>query len=197
MGKIDRWVVRQTLQAMANSGLRNGEVKFAINISALSLMDEGLAVYLREQLCALRISPAALCLEITETAVIAHLATALTFIHDLKALGCTFALDDFGAGMSSFAYLKNLPVDYLKIDGTFVRDIVIDPIDRTFVEAINRIGQVMGKKTIAEFAENENIIEMLANMGVDFAQGYGVSRPLPLEDWLSRLAMDNLKPEAA
>jgi EAL domain-containing protein (putative c-di-GMP-specific phosphodiesterase class I) len=153
-------------------------------------MDEGMLGFVRQQLHHRRIVPQALCFEITETAAISHLATAVLFIQELKALGCRFALDDFGAGMSSFAYLRNLPVDILKIDGAFVRDIATDPIDRAFVETINHIGQAMGKETVAESAENEEILKLLGAIGVDFAQGCGISRPLPLDDWLKALEGD-------
>ena len=114
---------------------------------------------------------------ITETAAVASFSQANRFIQALKELGCKFALDDFGTGLSSFGYLKHFPVDYLKIDGSFVREILHDPIDREMVRSINEIGHLTGKQTIAEFAENAEIIQMLRNIGVDFAQGYGVAQP--------------------
>jgi len=104
----------------------------------------------------------------------------IDFINRFKSLGCSFALDGFGSGFSSYAYLKNLPVDYLKIDGAFVKDIVTDDIDYAMVESINRVGHVMGKKTIAEFVENDAILERLRDIGVDYVQGYGISPPVPL-----------------
>ena len=127
-----------------------------------------------------------ICFEITETAAIANLTHATNFIARVKQLGCKFALDDFGSGLSSFGYLKNFPIDFLKIDGMFVKDLCDDPIDFAMVKSIHEIGKVMGKKTIAEFVENEAICKELKKMGVDFAQGYGVGKPIPLEE-LTRL----------
>lgn len=176
MGEVDRWVVRDSLRHLVELP----GIELAINLSGLSLQDDGLADFVRREIQAHAIDPRRICFEITETAAISNLGRALSFMREMKAQGFRFALDDFGSGMSSFSYLKNLPVDYLKIDGAFVRDIVSDPIDRAFVEAINRIGQVMGKKTIAEFVENEDILRELADIGVNYAQGYGISRPVPL-----------------
>ena len=118
-----------------------------------------------------------ICFEITETAAVASFSQANRFIQALKELGCRFALDDFGTGLSSFGYLKHFPVDFLKIDGSFVREILRDPIDREMVRSINEIGHLTGKQTIAEFAENAEIIQMLTSLGVDYAQGYGVAQP--------------------
>ena len=127
-----------------------------------------------------------ICFEITETAAISNLNMATKFISALKGLGCRFSLDDFGSGLSSFGYLKNLQVDYLKIDGMFVKDIVEDPIDHAMVKSINEIGQVMGMKTIAEFVENDEIKGMLREIGVNYAQGYGIGKPQPLDELLRR-----------
>ena len=129
-----------------------------------------------------RVAPSQICFEITETAAIANLGSAIHFIKTLKARGCRFALDDFGSGLSSFAYLKTLPVDFLKIDGLFVKDIVDDAINLAMVKSINEIGQVMGKRTIAEFVENESTLEKLKEIGIDYAQGYGIGRPLPIDN---------------
>jgi len=127
-----------------------------------------------------KVNPELLCFEITETAAINNLSTAIHFMNVLKKLGCSFALDDFGSGLSSFSYLNSLPVDYLKIDGTFVMDIDKDPMHYAMVKSINEVGQVMGIKTIAEFAASESIINSLREVGVDNAQGYAIARPIPL-----------------
>jgi EAL domain-containing protein (putative c-di-GMP-specific phosphodiesterase class I) len=125
--------------------------------------------------------PHKFCFEITETAAISNLNMATTFITTLKESGCQFALDDFGSGLSSFAYLKNLPVDYLKIDGIFVQDICNDEIDLAMVKSINEIGHLMGKQTIAEFVESKDVYDKIEALGIDYAQGYWISQPVPLE----------------
>ncbi len=134
------------------------------------------------QLTEANIPPEKICFEITETAAIANLPDACRFINVLRQQGCCFALDDFGSGLSSFAYLKNLQVDFLKIDGTFVKDIAEDPLDWAMVKYINEIGQLMGKQTIAEFVENEDILAKLKEIGVDYAQGYHLGEPRPIDD---------------
>jgi EAL domain-containing protein (putative c-di-GMP-specific phosphodiesterase class I) len=122
-----------------------------------------------------------LCFEITETAAIGNLTVVNDFIDAMREFGCSFALDDFGSGLSSFTYLKNLKVDYLKIDGAFVRDITSNPIDRAMVEAVHKIGHQMGLKTVAEYVESDQILAVLRQIGVDYVQGNGVHRPEPLE----------------
>lgn len=188
MTQIDRWVIRDLFQSMQclKSTFKNGMPVFSINLSGPYLnggkfLDETLQ-FLDE----FNVAAENICFEITETAAIAHLKNAVHFITTLKDRGCTFALDDFGSGLSSFTYLKNLPVDYLKIDGHFVKDIHTDPVDRAFVESINQIGHVMGLKTIAEFVENKNILQHLRNIGVDYAQGYGIHAPSPLLDFVQQ-----------
>ena len=181
MPSIDRWVIRNAFAIIARERAEKEGAPgiFAINLSGASIGDERFLDYVREQFTHFAVPPQSICFEITETAAIARLDKATDFINQLKSLGCLFSLDDFGAGMSSFAYLKHLPVDFLKIDGGFVKDMADDPIDRAMVEAINSVGHVMGKKTIAEFVDGERVIRLLREMGVDFAQGYGVAKPRP------------------
>ena len=154
---------------------------YTINLSGATVNDDQFIEFLKEQFSIYKIPPQMICFEITETVAITNLSKASGFIKELKALGCRFALDDFGSGMSSFAYLKYLPLDYLKIDGSFVKDIADDPVDLALVEAINRVGHVMGLQTIAEFVANDSILEKVKFLGVDYAQGYAIAQPQPLE----------------
>jgi diguanylate cyclase (GGDEF)-like protein/PAS domain S-box-containing protein len=182
MPAIDRWVIRNAMAIIARE-LANARGEpldvYAINLSGASIGDDRFLEFVREQFNRFAVPYQSICFEITETAAIARLDKATHFIHELRTLGCHFSLDDFGAGMSSFAYLKHLPVDYLKIDGGFVKDMADDPIDRAMVEAIHGVGHVMGKKTIAEFVDGDRIIAALKEIGVDYAQGYGVAKPRP------------------
>ena len=183
MPKIDRWVVRNAFAALAAGALgapgKDGRV-IAVNLSGASLGDAQLPAYIRACADELGVALADICFEITETAAIGNLANAGRLINELRALGCHFALDDFGSGLSSFGYLKTLPVDYLKIDGAFVKDMVADPIDRGMVEAIHQVGQIMKIRTIAEWVEDAATLEALKAIGVDFAQGYHIGRPQPI-----------------
>ena len=178
MPLLDRWVIRHAFAALAQ---QPPGTNWAINLSGASVCDEGLKEYLLEQQRASGVALENVCFEITETAAVANLAQAAALIQDLQAQGARFALDDFGAGMSSFAYLKHLPVDYVKIDGSFVRGILHSPTERAMVQSINQIAHVMGKQTIAEFVESEALLDCLRAMGVDFAQGYAIGRPQPLK----------------
>lgn len=182
MPALDRWVVRHLFQWMAAHPDKVAQWEVcSVNLSGLTLGDDDFPAFLRQQFETWAIPYDKICFEITETIAVINLATTLRFMEEFKALGCRFSLDDFGSGFSSYGYLKNLPVDYLKIDGTFVKDIETDEIDYAMVESINRIGHVMGKKTIAEFVENPQILALLRTIGVDYAQGYGISRPIPLD----------------
>ena len=176
MPQIDRWVVSQALRIIAAKGADFNSM-CAINLSGQSLSEEGFLEYVIGQIKLHKINTQRICFEITETAVIANLEKARQFMHALRDIGCRFSLDGFGSGLSSFAYLKNLKVDFLKIDGIFVKNIVNNPIDRAMVESIHNVGHVMGLHTVAEFAENSEIIEVLKQIGVDYAQGYGVAMP--------------------
>ncbi|MFO7604296.1 MAG: EAL domain-containing protein [Gammaproteobacteria bacterium] len=179
MPAIDRWVIDNTLLHLSQH--RHDFHHVAINLSGTSLADDSLLGFIKARLEYHKIPPRLICFEITETAAISNLAKAVDFIEALKAEGCSFALDDFGSGLSSFTYLKTMPVDYLKIDGSFVKDLETDPIDRAMVSAINAIGHVMEIRTIAEFVENDRILAILSAIGVDYAQGYGIAKPAPLK----------------
>ncbi len=179
--RVDRWVVGRALEWMAShsSWMQEFDTCF-INLSGHSLADESFLKFVIERFRDTQIQPERICFEITETAAISNLTRAHHFMGTLKDEGCYFALDDFGSGLSSFAHLKGLPVDFLKIDGVFVKDIVDDPIDSAMVRSINEIGSVMGKRTIAEFVESADVLDMLRGIGVDYAQGYYLGRPTPL-----------------
>jgi diguanylate cyclase (GGDEF)-like protein/PAS domain S-box-containing protein len=175
---IDRWVIRSAFRWLVSEADERERLALcSINLSGQSLGDEKFLPFVVDQFQMSGLDATKICFEITETAAIASYSQANRFINALKELGCKFALDDFGTGLSSFGYLKHFPVDFLKIDGSFVKEILHDPIDREMVRSINEIGHLTGKQTIAEFAENEEIITMLRGMGVDYAQGYGVSEP--------------------
>ncbi|MFC6337405.1 EAL domain-containing protein [Pseudomonas sp. CCM 7891] len=180
MTSLDRWVVENVFKIIARCMLeRPGRPMAicAINLSGITIGDEHFLGFLRDKFKAYNIPAEMICFEITETSAISNLPSAINFINELKELGCHFSLDDFCAGMSSFAYLKHLPVDFLKIDGSFVKDMLDDPINRAMVEVINHIGHVMGKRTIAEFVETPQIEQALLEIGVDYAQGYLIERP--------------------
>ena len=184
---IDEWVVENTIRWLSE---RKQKMLASVNLSGKSISDKSFLNLVVTKIKEHKINPELLCFEITETAAISHLTTAIHFMTVLKKLGCTFALDDFGSGLSSFSYLTSLPVDYLKIDGSFVVDIDKDPMHYAMVKSINEVGQVMGIKTIAEYAASDNIIICLKEIGVDHAQGYAVSRPIPLS-----MITDNKKAE--
>ena len=182
--KLDRWILDKVLlQLSDNRDVLSQIDKCSINLSGQSLVSEGFLNFIMAKLKEYKIQPSKICFEITETAAIANLDQATSFVQSLKDLGCYFALDDFGAGLSSFAYLKTLPVDFLKIDGMFVKDIHRDNVSRAMVKAINDMGHVLGKQTIAEYVENEEILETLKEIGVDFAQGFHAGRPEPILDF--------------
>jgi len=179
--RIDRWVLDAVFNWFHKFPEQVDKMEFcSVNLSGQSLGDEKFLGEIVEQFKLSRLPAHKFCFEITETAAILNLANASQFIKTLKALGCSFALDDFGSGLSSFAYLKSLPVDFVKIDGFFVKDIVTDPVDLAMVKAINDMAHAMGKQTIAEFVEDKDILELLVDLGVDYVQGFGIAQPVPL-----------------
>jgi len=190
MPTIDRWVVRTTLGLLrqAQGSGRTPPLCCSINLSGQSLTDEHFLDFVLHQFEEGDIDGSYVCFEITETAAITNLSRARKFIDVLKQRGCYFALDDFGSGLSSFGYLKGLQVDYIKIDGSFVKDMASDELDRAMVASINQIGHVMGLKTIAEFVENDAIVAALKEMEVDYGQGLGIAKPEPLTDVLARFS---------
>lgn len=186
MPKIDQWVIRNTLAWMGDQLRQNQQPVFcSINLSGASIGREDCLQLIQEQLEKRKVPANNICFEITETAAIADPANAGRFITELKRLGCQFALDDFGSGLSSFGYLKQLPVDYLKIDGIFIQDLANNRIDQAMVASINNIGHIMGLKTIAEFVEDAATLNILRQIGVDYVQGFYLSRPEPLESLMS------------
>lgn len=190
MPKIDDWVVRNVI---AQLKLDNSDTQYAVNLSGQSLADEKFTAQILANLSDKAIDPCRLCFEITETSAIANLNNATEFLRALQALGCKTALDDFGSGLSSFAYLRNLPINYLKIDGMFVKQIAEDETSRVMVEAIHSIGHTMGLKTIAEFVENEETERLLKQMHIDFAQGYYYGVPQPLNQQQPSVKKQNSK----
>ncbi len=196
VSELDAWVITSTFSSLAAHPEFLGQIHFvSINLSGQSLTKHEFLDFIISELDKSAIEASKICFEITETAAILNLSTAMKFISTLSGIGCRFALDDFGSGLSSFAYLKNLPVDYLKIDGMFVKDIISDRIDHAMVKSINEIGQVMGMQTIAEFVENDEIKTMLTAIGVDYAQGYGIGRPQPFEDLFGGVLAKDIQEE--
>lgn len=182
MTSIDRWVVKTAFRALAEAqrGEQSRNVLFAINLSGQSIGDDGFLAFVIEELESSGVDTRRICFEITETAAISKLDRAIRFIKILKSKGCRFILDDFGSGLSSFAYLRDLEVEFLKIDGEFVQNMMEDRVKRAMVESINQIGHVMGLTTIAEWVENRQTLEALTEMGIDYAQGFWLCRPQPL-----------------
>ena len=183
MSTLDRWVIHEALSQLADRNPEAAEARFtlAINLSGTSLSEDRFLDYVIEQLKKARLPDGAICFEITETAAISNLSRVIHFMQALKQLGCKFSLDDFGSGLSSFTYLKNLPVDYLKIDGQFIRNVVDDRVDESMVKAINDVGRAMGIETIAERVETKEVLDKLSALGVEFAQGFYIARPTSVQ----------------
>jgi EAL domain-containing protein (putative c-di-GMP-specific phosphodiesterase class I) len=169
-------VIRHVCDYLARNQ-EDDEARYSVNLSGASVDDESLLDFITNILIEYDTDPSRLCFEITETEAISSLHRAIELVRELRAIGCRFSLDDFGAGFSSFSYLKNFPLDYLKIDGAFISDMLGDPVDQAMVKAINDVGHTMGIETIAEYVESAEIAELLREIGVDYAQGYWVARP--------------------
>jgi Amt family ammonium transporter len=182
MSTIDRWVVTRAVELLKRRR-EGGETlpQLAVNLSGISLNEQSFAEFVLQTVGEPEIA-SALCFEITETAAVTSLSNVTFFMRELKARGCKFALDDFGTGLSSFMYLKTLPVDYLKIDGQFITQIATDAVDRSMVEAISKVGRALGIATVAEWVESEAVLDELKRIGVDFAQGYHLARPEPIAE---------------
>jgi len=183
MPMVDRWVISHALEHLAfrrEDGPRDEGYSLAINLSGTSLNDDGFLDFVLDQMRLHNPAPGAVCFEITETAAISNLARAAHFMNQLKAQGCEFSLDDFGSGLSSFTYLKNLPVDYVKIDGHFIRNVAGDHVNQCMVDSIKRVGNAMGIRTIAEHVEDRETLEILESIGVQYAQGFHIAAPAPV-----------------
>ena len=180
--RIDRWVLKRAVALIAAAGNDHAAIEhYSINISGQSITDEHFVDYARGLIEASSVDPRRLVFEITETTAVTNTRRAGELIRSLRALGCRFSLDDFGSGLSSFSYLKNLPSDFIKIDGKLVSNILQDPVERSIVEAINQVGQAMGLLTVAEHVESRALLDALRTIGIDYAQGYHVARPIPFE----------------
>ena len=189
MPLVDRWVIRKALSCVAADwpAIADRRPVFCINLSGQSLTNTGFLSFVSDELAASGIPPQNICFEITETAAISNIDEAIDFMGHFRGIGCRFALDDFGAGLSSFGYLKVLPVDYLKIDGSFVQEVTTDDVSHSMVSAISQIGRTMGLSIIAEFVSDEATMDVLSRIGVDFVQGFGIGKPEPLLGVVKRL----------
>ena len=178
MGEIDRWVIQTALRWMADNASTVDQVDgYSINISGLSLADERFAEYVRGVLTQSRVSPQKVIFEITESSAIDSSPMAVNFIHSMKEHGCRVSLDKFGSGDSSLAHLETLPIDFVKIDGSLVKDIAADARDLAVVRSLNEIGHFLGKKTVAECVESPEVLTRLRQIGVDYAQGFAIEAP--------------------
>ncbi|MEM7763331.1 MAG: EAL domain-containing protein [Pseudomonadota bacterium] len=193
MPAVDRWVVTEALKhADRGSSEREASYTLSINLSGNSLSDDRFLEFVKDALNDNQLCRGAVCFEITETAAISDLSRVTHFMTELKALGCKFSLDDFGSGLSSFAYLKNLPVDYIKIDGAFIRNITTDTVDQSMVSAILKVSEAMGIQTIAEHVENGATRATLAGLGIPLVQGFEVAKPAPVSSFVPWTASEQL-----
>jgi EAL domain-containing protein (putative c-di-GMP-specific phosphodiesterase class I) len=191
MPTVDRWVVKRACELLGAHSASLGEefARFAINLSGQSLQDESFLAFVIDQIKTTGLSPGVLCFELTETATIGNLEKAQNFMRTLQDLGCQFALDDFGTGVSSLAYLKDLSVNYLKIDGSFVRDALSNARSESMIKAIAQLAKVMCMETIAEYVETDALRVRMADLGVDYGQGFAMGKAQPLEELLQELAI--------
>lgn len=198
MTTIDQWVITKTFSLLSRNGIAQtpNEGVVSINLCGKSMADRGIVDWISKQMHQHGIDPSCICFEVTETAAIYNIDSARHIINDLRSIGCQFSLDDFGTGMSSFSYLKELPVNHLKIDGSFVRKITEDQVAHAMVTSINDIGHVMGLKTIAEYVESETILRNIEMIGIDYAQGFEIMKPVPLEDYLQGCLEERLSLQA-
>jgi Amt family ammonium transporter len=188
--RIDHWVLEEVMRQLARCGGKYPDC--FINLSGGTLSQNGTSKYLSNLLQQYDIRPEKITFEVTESATIHNLSSSLKMIREIRNLGCRFALDDFGSGLSSFGYLKNLPIDYLKIDGMFVKDMNTDSLDKGMVQAIKTVADTMKLTTIAEFVENDEIFEELRNMGISLGQGYGIAMPKPFKEFISETDESNV-----
>jgi EAL domain-containing protein (putative c-di-GMP-specific phosphodiesterase class I) len=199
MPQIDRWVVSTTLSRLREdkTSLEKNAAIFAINLSGQSLGDDEILRFIEDEITSSGVPAERLCFEVTESAAVSNRRKAQAFIDTLRNRGCKFSLDDFGAGLSSFAYLKNFKVDTLKIDGSFIRDIIENRISESMVAAITQVASVMELETVAEYVENENIKTLIEKLGVDFAQGHAIGKPISLQTVLKVLGNQDRKSSVA
>ncbi len=188
MQQLDLLVITLSIDALEQLTRLGANVALSINLSGNTLSNEACLKRIADLIKAHSIAPGSICFEITETAAIESIERVTQFILELKQLGCEFSLDDFGSGLSSFGYLKSLPVDYLKIDGSFVCNILEDKASRAIVTSFNTLSHEMGMKTVAEYVENDAIASLLTDLEIDYLQGYGVGIPRDLNDWIAELA---------
>jgi EAL domain-containing protein (putative c-di-GMP-specific phosphodiesterase class I) len=190
MVQVDQWVVRQVFSWISQMMDEEKDVpNLAINLSGNSVTDDGFMEFLFEAISEYGIGTSKICFEITETGTINNMVKATDFVNEFKNIGYKFSIDDFGTGLASHSYLRDLPVDYVKIDGTFIQHIYQNSKDFAMAKSINDLSHFLGMETIAEFAENDEVIEKLREIGCDYIQGWGVGRPVPLTSLSDKLEM--------
>jgi EAL domain-containing protein (putative c-di-GMP-specific phosphodiesterase class I) len=194
---IDRWVVRKAVALLEEQERRGLAPTFEVNLSGRSLGDPELLALIVAELERSKVSPERLIFEVTETAAVGNMATAASFSEHLAELGCRFALDDFGAGFGSFYYLKHLPFDFLKIDGEFVKHCTTSHTDRLLIQAVVDIARGLGKKTVAEIVHDDETVDLLSQLGVDYGQGYYLGRPQPVDEVLGGYAEERVGDRAS